>query len=529
MELCQLNSVEGWPTVVAFESGKHTEKLAGDKSEKKLREFVQQTVDRVTRAQRYLENSVILDSTNFTQNVAEGLWLVKLYSPECPHCQTMAPEWTKMTNEIAGEMVKKGVVVLGQVDCLANFKVCADNHVDGYPTVNLFFNSAFIEEMRGPYTYENMKDYVQKLEGRANAGEFDKAPEPRVNNDNRDWDEEDVKPVEKKAEEQKKVEEEEQKKGIEKTHKTPKNDADANAADSADSDAAVVDANESAPQYNLDGEVVTLNRENFAERTASGPWFIKFYAPWCGHCQQLAPVWTKLAHETRGKVNIGEVNCDDAGTLCSKYNVQGYPSLKLIWEGEASDFKGSRDLDNMLAFVDGIMAQPRVIQSVDELRLAQTSLDVAYVFAYSSSDTSAKTKSALAHVKANVQKMFLSKQLNIVSDMSIAKAAISQDLSTPALVALKDGKVVRFEGSLTSDDQLREWFYAERFPLLPELSRENSDDLFFDTDYLVLVVLDTSKGVDHTTEFREIARDAAIEYTRVHGASAGHTPKSSVR
>jgi thiol-disulfide isomerase/thioredoxin len=40
------------------------------------------------------------------------------------------------------------------------------------------------------------------------------------------------------------------------------------------------------------------------------PYFVKFYAPWCPHCQRLAPLWTRLAMELKNQVDIAEVNCD---------------------------------------------------------------------------------------------------------------------------------------------------------------------------------------------------------------------------
>jgi thiol-disulfide isomerase/thioredoxin len=40
------------------------------------------------------------------------------------------------------------------------------------------------------------------------------------------------------------------------------------------------------------------------------PYFVKFYAPWCPHCQRLAPLWTRLAMELKNQVDVAEVNCD---------------------------------------------------------------------------------------------------------------------------------------------------------------------------------------------------------------------------
>ncbi|KAI8322991.1 thioredoxin-domain-containing protein [Martensiomyces pterosporus] len=440
-----------------------------------------------------MTNSVILDAKNFTEHTGQGLWLIKHYSPKCPHCRRMAPAWVKLTDELAAQFAEDQVF-FGEVNCLDNRKLCEDNKVDGYPTISLFSDGKYVEEMTLTPTYEEMKPYAVKLSKRRASGEFEKPPEAVVANDNRDWD-----------------------------------DGDGAPAAPAPAPAVKTTENKREEVYNEDGEVVILTKENFAEKTSTGPWFVKFYAPWCPHCQTLAPVWDKLAAETRSKINVGKVNCDEASVLCSKYNVQGYPTLKLLWDAETVDYKGERKLESFKTFVDGVLAQPHNVVAADDLRRARAEKDVLFVFAYDKSDTSAKTKMALTRVKSNAQKMFLSKSLNIVSDLHVARTIIpGEDPELPMLVALKDNQVVKFEGTLTNDDQLHEWYYAERFPLLPQLDRENSDDLFYDTDYLVLAVLDTDQGKEYMAHYRDAVRSAAIEYQKVY-ESAGKKPKGTVR
>lgn len=49
--------------------------------------------------------------------------------------------------------------------------------------------------------------------------------------------------------------------------------------------------------YSKSSGVVDLNPNNFDNRVkdSDGVWVVEFYAPWCGHCQQLVPEYQKAA------------------------------------------------------------------------------------------------------------------------------------------------------------------------------------------------------------------------------------------
>ncbi|KAK9809911.1 hypothetical protein WJX72_001505 [[Myrmecia] bisecta] len=81
--------------------------------------------------------------------------------------------------------------------------------------------------------------------------------------------------------------------------------------------------------------------------------FIKFYAPWCGHCKKLAPAWGELADAFAkdDKVVIGHVDCTVHKDACA--DVRGYPTLKVYSSGEEQGvYRGARDVAALSEFVN---------------------------------------------------------------------------------------------------------------------------------------------------------------------------------
>ena len=54
--------------------------------------------------------------------------------------------------------------------------------------------------------------------------------------------------------------------------------------------------------------VVVLTEDN-ASVLAQGGWFVKYYAPWCGHCKKVAPIWEELAKQSTADYKVAEVDC----------------------------------------------------------------------------------------------------------------------------------------------------------------------------------------------------------------------------
>ena len=60
-------------------------------------------------------------------------------------------------------------------------------------------------------------------------------------------------------------------------------------------------------------------------------WFVHFDAPWSGHYKAKTAIWTELLNDLKGEVNFGTFICSTGvgrqKTLCTDYNVIGYPTL----------------------------------------------------------------------------------------------------------------------------------------------------------------------------------------------------------
>jgi len=91
-----------------------------------------------------------------------------------------------------------------------------------------------------------------------------------------------------------------------------------------------------------------LTQENFDANTAGKTAFIKFQAPWWGHCKSMKPAWDKLMTEfaDHKTIVVADVDCTAAGkSLCDSIGVKGYPTIKTGDPASLSDYEGGRDFD----------------------------------------------------------------------------------------------------------------------------------------------------------------------------------------
>jgi len=83
---------------------------------------------------------------------------------------------------------------------------------------------------------------------------------------------------------------------------------------------------------------------------------VEFFAPWCGHCKTLAPIYEELATSfefAKEKVTVAKVDADANKDLGRRFGIQGFPTLKWF-DGKSDkpeDYSGGRDLESLTKFI----------------------------------------------------------------------------------------------------------------------------------------------------------------------------------
>lgn len=107
-----------------------------------------------------------------------------------------------------------------------------------------------------------------------------------------------------------------------------------------------------------DGPVKVIVGDSFKAKVMdAGTWvFLEAYAPWCGHCKKLAPIWEDLgnAFKDDDKLVIAKIDAT-ANDLPASLNVRGFPTL-LLFKGDGSTphmYDGARDFKAIAAYLEG--------------------------------------------------------------------------------------------------------------------------------------------------------------------------------
>jgi thioredoxin len=87
------------------------------------------------------------------------------------------------------------------------------------------------------------------------------------------------------------------------------------------------------------GATVTATTDTFNELVLRSelPVIVDFWAPWCGPCQQMAPVFEKLAEQYQGSIRFVKVNTDEEQQLAAQYQITSLPTTALFWQGQPLD------------------------------------------------------------------------------------------------------------------------------------------------------------------------------------------------
>ncbi|GAV66397.1 Thioredoxin domain-containing protein/Thioredoxin_6 domain-containing protein [Cephalotus follicularis] len=245
----------------------------------------------------------------------------------------------------------------------------------------------------------------------------------------------------------------------------------------SDFDEADVDADRYKETQIDDKDVVVLKEGNFSEFIDGHKFvMVEFYAPWCGHCQSLAPEYAAAATELKGEsVVLAKVDATEESELAQQYEIQGFPTVYFFVDGDHKPYTGQRTKEAIVTWIKK-KTGPGIsnITTVDDAERILTS-ESKVVLGYLNSLVGPESEELSAASRLEDDVKFYQ-----TVNRDVAKLFhLDPEVKRPSVVMLKEeaDKISYFDGKFDKTS-IANFVFSNKLPLVTFFTRENAPSIF---------------------------------------------------
>ncbi|XP_060679270.1 protein disulfide-isomerase TMX3-like isoform X1 [Hemiscyllium ocellatum] len=245
--------------------------------------------------------------------------------------------------------------------------------------------------------------------------------------------------------------------------------------------------------------------ETFKDNREDEIWLVDFYAPWCGHCKKLEPIWDEVAAEmfTSGSpIKVGKMDATIYAGIASQFGVRGYPTIKLLKGDLAYNYRGPRTKEDIIEFA-GRVSGPLVRSLSSQQLFDHWQKRHPVFFVYVGGESPLKEKFFEVASELIVYTYFF----------SASEDALPEDVSVqelPAVLVFKDGAYYTYDEY--EDGDLSSWVTKERFLGYIQIDGFTLYELAETGKLVVVAVIDSKNSSEVHTRLKAITHEVATGY-----------------
>lgn len=109
------------------------------------------------------------------------------------------------------------------------------------------------------------------------------------------------------------------------------------------------------------GTVIPVDEAGFAEHLRQNeiPVLVDMWAPWCGPCRMMAPMFERAARSLEPAMRLLKLNVDEAQQTAGSLGIRGIPALLLFRNGRVlGQSAGVKDTETIIRWAQGLASMP---------------------------------------------------------------------------------------------------------------------------------------------------------------------------